>query len=492
MVNLNRSRTTVPPDKNSVIFLDKGLFLVEKGTTRMHADAELISSEFITALKELQKRFSLVIVEESGEQDTAAKASMNAILSRSGVDITTTLKDVEAQEGTNRAEVFPLAVIDQFSRSNSIPPERRYFLHTGLKLTCFSDERSVGTGSYLPEILTLSFHTYDDLISWILSHPQPYRNLRMALQRGGDILAHGGLVAFPTETVYGLGADATDPNAVKKIFSAKKRPFFDPLIVHVSDRAQMLPLVTELPEKASLLITQFWPGPLTVVLPKSALIPEIVTAGFPSVAIRMPSNPLALELIRLSGKPIAAPSANLFGCTSPTTARHVEEQLGGAYDAIIDGGGCTVGIESTVISFVEEIPRILRPGGIDRAAVEACIGKVVSGEQASPEDISQSPGMLPSHYATATPLRIVEDLTGYASRKDVGVLLFGTGSQVFSGPVEYLSLSSDTAEAAMRLYQAMRRLDSLSLSLIVVKLLPEDGIGLAVNNRLQKAAANLQ
>lgn len=228
MVNLNRSRTTVPPDKNSVIFLDKGLFLVEKGTTRMHADAELLSSEFITALKELQKRFSLVIVEESGEQDTAAKASMNAILSRSGVDITTTLKDVEAQEGTNRAEVFPLAVIDQFSRSNSIPPERRYFLHTGLKLTCFSDERSVGTGSYLPEILTLSFHTYDDFISWILSHPQPYRNLRMALQRGGDILAHGGLVAFPTETVYGLGADATDPNAVKKIFQQRNAPSLIP------------------------------------------------------------------------------------------------------------------------------------------------------------------------------------------------------------------------------------------------------------------------
>ena len=254
----------------------------------------------------------------------------------------------------------------------------------------------------------------------------------------------------------------------------------------------MLPLIADLPDKASLLISRFWPGPLTVVLPKSSLIPSLVTAGFPSVAIRMPSNPLALELIRLSGKPIAAPSANLFGYTSPTTARHVQEQLEGSYDAIIDGGGCTVGIESTVISFVGETPRILRPGGIDQSAIEACIGTVLSGEEPSDTEIAESPGMLPSHYATVTPLRIVQDVNDYASRKDVGVLLYGTSHQVFSGPVENLSPSGDPAEAAKRLYQAMRRLDSLSLSLIVVNLLPEDGIGLAVNNRLLKAAAGLQ
>jgi L-threonylcarbamoyladenylate synthase len=277
---------------------------------------------------------------------------------------------------------------------------------------------------------------------------------------------------------------------VEDIFKAKKRPFYDPLIVHVSDRDQMLQLVTSLPAKAEELIARFWPGPLTIVLPKSPLVPAIVTAGSPSVAVRMPSNPIALELIRLSGKPIAAPSANRFGCTSPTTAKHVHDQLGGTYDVMIDGGACIVGIESTVISFLGETPRILRPGGIDQQAIESCIGKVLSDQQDNPEESSTSPGMLPSHYATATPLRIVEDLSDYASRSDVGVLLFGKSEQVFMGPVEYLSLSSDTAEAAKRLYQAMRKLDSLSLSLLVVELLPESGIGIAVNNRLKKAANN--
>jgi len=487
----NRTSTTVQYDKSSVIFLDKKIFLDEREKASMHADAELLRSDLITALQELQKRFVLVIIQESGNQDPTANAGVNSLLLESGIDISTTLEGVEGSEGSQLDGTLPLAVIEQFSLSNCISPERRYFIHTGLKVTCFSDEKTLSrTGSFLSETLTLCFHKYGDMVSWILSHPKPYQNLRKTLLFGADILAKGGLVAFPTETVYGLGADATNPSAVEKIFKAKKRPFFDPLIVHVSDREQRLPLVTELPEKASRLISHFWPGPLTVVLPKSSLIPAIVTAGFPSVAIRMPSNPLALELIRLSGKPIAAPSANLFGCTSPTTARHVEEQLGGTYDAIIDGGGCTVGIESTVISFVGETPRILRPGGIDQKAIESCIGKVLSEQQDATEDISNSPGMLPSHYATATPLRIVEDLHEYASRKDVGVLLFGTGNQVFSGPVEYLSQSGDPSEAARRLYQAMRRLDSLSLSLIVVELLPENGIGIAVNNRLLKAAGS--
>ncbi len=493
MAILNRNRTTVQKDKDSLIFLDTKIFFDEMKKTRLHADAEVLSGDIVTALKELCSRFTLVLVEESGNQDAAAETRVNSMISQSGIDIASTVKGVEEVRELHRAGTAPPAVVELLSPGSSMSPEQIYLIHAGLTVTFFCDEEGrKDTESCLPDTLTLSFHTFSDIASWILSHPRPYRNLRKALQQGGDLLAHGGLVAFPTETVYGLGADATDPNAVKKIFSAKKRPFFDPLIVHVSDSAQMLPLVTELPEKASLLISRFWPGPLTVVLPKSDLIPEIVTAGFPSVAIRMPSNPLALELIRLSGKPIAAPSANLFGYTSPTTARHVQEQLEDSCDAIIDGGGCTVGIESTVISFIGDIPRILRPGGIDQSAIEACIGNVLSGEQQSEKEISESPGMLPSHYATETPLRIVEDLTDYASRKDVGVLLYGMSSQVFSGPVEYLSPSGDPAEAAMRLYQAMRRLDSLSLSLIVVKLLPEEGIGLAVNNRLQKAAADLQ
>jgi L-threonylcarbamoyladenylate synthase len=290
--------------------------------------------------------------------------------------------------------------------------------------------------------------------------------------------------------VYGIGADATNPEAVQGIFTAKKRPLYDPLIIHVSDIEQMKELVTAIPQKAKELMTHFWPGPLTIVLPKSSLVPSIVTAGNPSVALRMPSNPIALELIRLSGKPIAAPSANLFGYTSPTTAQHVEQQLNGSYGEIIDGGACLVGIESTVISFLTETPKILRPGGIDQSAIELCIGKVISDQYESLDELSTSPGMLPSHYATSTPLKIVENINDFALESNVGVLVFGKSEQVFLGPVEYLSLSSNPSEAANRLYQAMRRLDGLSLSLLVVQLLPETGIGIAINNRLKKAAIN--
>ncbi len=482
----NKTRNENTYDNGSAIFIEKKSFIEERHSPNMHADQRNLTKDLVSALHALQDHFSLVIIQEGDKGTSSADDGLDSVLLESGLHISAVIESRE--EGTDQPSVP--TVIEQYSQNKGIPAENRYLMHADIKLSCFSGQSFRETGTFLPDMLTLCFHKYGDMASWILSHPNPYQNLRKTLLLGSDILAKGGLVAFPTETVYGLGADATNPNAVEKIFAAKKRPFFDPLIVHVSDRDQMLPLVTELPEKAANLISCFWPGPLTVVLPKSSLVPSIVTAGFPSVAIRMPNNPLALELIRLSGKPIAAPSANLFGCTSPTTARHVEEQLAGAYDAIIDGGGCTVGIESTVISFVGETPRILRPGGIAQKEIESCIGKVLSDQQETAEDGANSPGMLPSHYATATKLRIVEDLNAYASRKDVGVLLFGTSNQVFSGPVEYLSLSGDPSEAARRLYQAMRRLDSLSLSLIVVTLLPETGIGIAVNNRLMKAAGS--
>ena len=478
----NRTRNENKDENGSVIFIEKRTFMDERHNHSIEADQESLSKDFVSALHELQDHFSLVIVQEGGNKSSSADDCLDSLLLRSGLHISTIM------EGADKPSM--LAMIEQYSQSKGIPAERRYLMHTGLKVSFFSEQPHNGTGTFLSETLTLSFHNYSDMVSWIISYPKPYQHLRKALLSGAKSIAKGGLVAFPTETVYGLGADATNPSAVEKIFKAKKRPFYDPLIVHVSDREQMLPLVTELPEKAERLMTHFWPGPLTIVLPKSSLVPAIVTAGYPSVAIRMPSNPLALELIRLSGKPIAAPSANLFGYTSPTTAHHVQQQLEGGYDAIIDGGGCIVGIESTVISFLGKTPRILRPGGIDQKAIESCIGKVLSDQQEGTDEGSMSPGMLPSHYATSTPLRIVEDLYNYASRSDVGVLLFGKSEQVFSGPVEYLSLVSDPAEAAKRLYQAMRKLDSLSLSLLVVKLLPETGIGIAVNNRLMKAAGS--
>ena len=486
----NGNRNDKDYSDRPVIFLEKKTLTEEIFSSNIQANHRRLTKDLVSALHELSNQHYLVILEDPEISDHSTDNRLNSLFLESGLDLSTTSEDLTGKDKSSQGEKSTLTQIEEFSLQYGIPVERRLLVQAGTKVSIFSDQKSLGTGTFLPETLAMCFHTYSDLASWILSHPSPYQNLIEGIRAGADILREGALVVLPTETVYGLGADATNPAAVEKIFTAKKRPFYDPLIVHVSDTKQMLPLVTEFPEKAKALTTRFWPGPLTIVLPKSPLVPAIVTAGSPSVAIRMPSNPLALELIRLSGRPIAAPSANLFGCTSPTTARHVQQQLGGTYDAIIDGGACIVGIESTVISFLGETPRILRPGGIDQQAIEACIGKVLSDRQDNPEDSTTSPGMLPSHYATSTPLRIVENPSNYASRIDVGVLLFGKCEEDFLGPVEYLSPSSDPTEAAKRLYQAMRNLDSLSLSLIVVKLLPETGIGIAVNNRLRKAANN--
>ena len=223
-----------------------------------------------------------------------------------------------------------------------------------------------------------------------------------AILQAAKIIRHGGIVAFPTETVYGLGADAFNPLAVARIFEAKRRPYFDPLIVHVANPADVKKLVEEIPSNAKKLTERFWPGPLTVVLFKEENIPDIVTAGLPTVAIRMPNHPMALSLIIESKCPIAAPSANPFGYLSPTTAEHVREQLGDQVDLILDGGPCPVGVESTIVSFLEEEPRLLRPGGVSLEEIESIIGKV----KISPieEERPSAPGMLPKHYAPRTPI----------------------------------------------------------------------------------------
>jgi len=304
------------------------------------------------------------------------------------------------------------------------------------------------------------------------------------------ILRDGGVVVAPTETVYGLGADALNEEAVRGIFAAKERPFFDPLIVHIAQLEQLEGLVVDIDSRARLLMEHFWPGPLTMVMKKHPSVPAIVTANSQTVAIRMPSNPLALNLIKASGKPIAAPSANRFGYTSPTTALHVREQLGSRIDAILDGGACTVGIESTVLTLCTEIPTILRPGKIGLEELRPLLGEVVMGKQAGPTDTRlESPGLLESHYAPTTPLYLVDDVTLYKDQSDVGVLLFEKQSVPFKGPVVYVSEKEDAEEAASRLYWAIRHLDSMNLRCMVGSLLPEEGIGVAINNRLKKASA---
>ena len=337
------------------------------------------------------------------------------------------------------------------------------------------------------ERLTLLFHTLDDAFVFIAKHRDPTSEYPPLIREYGTYLRRGELVAFPTETVYGLGADATNEEAVRSIFTAKERPLFDPLIVHVAEVAQLAEVVEVLDERTVKLIEHFWPGPLTLVVKKHPSIPAIVTSGGDTVAIRMPDNPLALSLIKESGRPIAAPSANRFGYTSPTTASHVEEQLGSKIAAILDGGACSVGIESTVLSLVSDPPTILRPGKIGPQELFPVIGEVVYAS-AVKKTVLESPGLLKNHYAPTTPLYLVDDVSLYKDDPSVGVLLFERSRVSFKGPVRYISEREDPGEAASRLYWAMRQLDTLHLRMMVCSLLKEEGIGVAINNRLRKAS----
>jgi L-threonylcarbamoyladenylate synthase len=309
------------------------------------------------------------------------------------------------------------------------------------------------------------------------------------IQRAAEIIKKGGIVAFPTETVYGLGADAFNPLAVARIFEVKRRPYFDPLIVHVVNPADVKKLVKGIPSNAKKLIKSFWPGPLTVVLLKGDDIPDIVTAGLPTVAIRMPSHPMALSLVKESNCPIAAPSANPFGYLSPTTADHVREQLGDQVDLILDGGPCPVGVESTIVSFLEEEPKLLRPGGVSLEEIESVIGKIKIGS--IEVDKPYAPGMLPKHYAPRTPIVIhsnEKNLDVYKNKK-VGLLAFKEPKNNLKfNKIEVLSKKGDLREAAANLFAAIRRLDLLNLDLIVAESIPEIGLGRAIMDRLRRAS----
>ncbi len=309
------------------------------------------------------------------------------------------------------------------------------------------------------------------------------------VHRAAEIIKRGGLVAFPTETVYGLGADAFQPMAVARVFEVKRRPFFDPLIIHVAHSNDLERLVLKIPPGARKLMEQFWPGPLTVVLLKKEDVPDIVTAGLPTVAVRMPRHPMALNLIKLAGSPIVGPSANPFGYLSPTTAGHVQEQLGRQVDLILDGGPCEVGVESTIISFSEKEPRLLRPGGVPLEEIESMIGKVKLGGRI--EEKPSAPGMLPRHYAPRTPILLdwsEKKLDGYRGKK-IGFLLFkGQNNFLKFHPVEVLSKKGDIREAAANLFSAIRRLDALNLDFILAESIPETGLGRAIMDRLRRAS----
>lgn len=308
-----------------------------------------------------------------------------------------------------------------------------------------------------------------------------------SIARGADIISTGGVVAFPTETVYGLGADAYNPEAVARVFEIKGRPRFDPLIVHVGDLETAKHIAAEFPELAVRLADRFWPGPLTLILQKRPVIPDIVTAGMLTVAVRMPSHPSALELIRRAGVPIAAPSANPFGRISPTTAEHVRKQLGKAVDLVIDGGPCTVGVESTIISLAGDKPVLLRSGGIPAEEIEEVTGPLtVPPRRGGPPE---APGRLDSHYAPRIPLYLKPGAPPLPKSSRAGLLTFRTPLETEGfAEVEVLSKKGSLREAAANLFAAMHRLDAAGLDVIIAVPLPEEGLGRAVNDRLHRAA----
>jgi L-threonylcarbamoyladenylate synthase len=310
-----------------------------------------------------------------------------------------------------------------------------------------------------------------------------------AIAEAARILRAGGLVAFPTETVYGLGADAANGAAVARLYAAKGRPAFNPLIVHVPDlaAAQRLGRFTA---AALALADAFWPGPLTLVLPKSddCLVTELATAGLDTIAVRAPDHPVAHALIEAAGRPLVAPSANRSGRVSPTTAAHVAADLGGQIGLILDAGATRVGVESTIVACLSASPVLLRPGGVARAAIERILGRPLAAPAPARADVPQAPGMLASHYAPATPLRLDAETV----QPNEALLAFGTTVPPGAdGAVAVLNLSpaGDVVEAASNLFAHLRALDRTGARAIAVMSVPREGLGEAINDRLARAAA---
>lgn len=300
-----------------------------------------------------------------------------------------------------------------------------------------------------------------------------------------EIIKKGGLVAFPTETVYGLGADALNPVAAAGIFEAKKRPFFDPLIVHIAELQEVERVARVIRPKVLRLMERFWPGPLTIVLEKHNIVPDIITSGLSTVAVRMPVHPAARELIKAAGTPIAAPSANRFGCLSPTTAEHVLNQLGGAVDIILDGGPCAIGIESTIVKIMNGRIYLLRPGGTSAEEIEDFTGETLIPGQYMEKP--EAPGQLPYHYSPEKQVILVDKITDTDERS---AYLFFKKPEISypENRSRILSPAGDPREAAANLFSHLHWLDSLDTERIYAERVEGAGLGVAIMDRLKKAS----
>lgn len=335
------------------------------------------------------------------------------------------------------------------------------------------------------------------------------------IQKAAQVIRAGGLVAFPTETVYGLGGNTFDPQAVQRIFLAKGRPANDPLIVHILNETWLEKVTTSFPPKTEVLVHRFWPGPLTLIFPRNPAIPPNVTAGGNSVAVRAPSHPVAQALLNAAGLPIAAPSANRFGHTSPTQAAHVYADLAGRIDLILDGGECPIGLESTVLDLTKEPPVILRPGGIPREEIERVIGTVHLGDKDQngvKKDCLPSPGMLDRHYSPHSTLVLIENISGSREnaiqkiieylrlvqkdvQKRIGILTVDEEAHYFNvyQELEIISLGSleNLDQVGRNLFAGMRTLEQAGVDLILTTDYGEKGLGLAIRDRLRRAASQI-
>ncbi|KAA2218909.1 L-threonylcarbamoyladenylate synthase [Maribacter flavus] len=313
-------------------------------------------------------------------------------------------------------------------------------------------------------------------------------SITTAIEKCQALLREGHLVAIPTETVYGLAANALDSMAVKRIFEMKGRPAFNPLIVHIHQMEQLSILAKDIPQKAYELAEAFWPGSLTLILPKQDIVPEIITGGKPTVGVRMPNHPLTQELLKGLPFPLAAPSANPFTRVSPTSAQHVWDYFGDRIPAILDGGPCQVGLESTIVGFKGETPILYRKGGIPKEAIEAVVGELkVSTEN---ETFPEAPGMLLKHYSPRTPLLVCDNIREELKNnphKKVGVLSFYQEDFPSATKVITLSQNKQMEEAATSLFEAMHILDASGLDLILAERFPEKGLGSSINDRLFRA-----